>query len=157
MTEKQKWFWTIFFALIAVATIAGFAQAVINEEDKDGAAYGSAVARDTAFVTWWGNDWIDLAGLRSLSINIKSLVQAADTVMFRLMGSNYYPDDERYFYSIDVDTLYAASMGDSTIHFTLPYGTGKATAVIPRYIRLRLILGDASAATATLSSGLKAE
>lgn len=142
--------------LLALSLIA----ATNNDDNKSGSSYGSAVSVDTGYVAWNGITYYDLwyRNAKTVAINLKSNIQAADTVAFCLMGSNFFPDSIRFYYEIVYDTLFTASMGDSAVQLNIPYGTVGLTAVLPRYVKLRLILRDgSSAATATIASGLYTE
>ncbi len=130
-----------------------------NDDNKSGSSYGSATTVDTGYVAWNGITYYDIYyhSAKTFSINLKSNVQASDTVAFCIMGSNFFPDSIRFYYEIAYDTLFTASMGDSAVQFNLPYGTASLTSVLPRYLKVRLILRDGSTATATIASGLYTE
>lgn len=150
-------FWAIFwlFVIIAFSLKVKIVKAADQtQENQAGVAYGSAVNKDTAYVSWAGKTYLDMLNYSSVSIQFKLLTVASDTVIFRTLGSNQESDTLQYYNLIRADTVLQASMGDSIVTIALPYGTDPTTAVVPRFLKVELFLYDADAggaATATIT------
>jgi hypothetical protein len=159
MTDRKRgFFWIIFWSALIIAFIFGASLVKASEnqtENQSGKAYGSAVYRDTAYATWDDKSYIDLEPFKTgIDLNFKVLITAADTLIFRFRGSNAKPDSLTYYDVIKTDTLRLAAMGDSIIHETFPQGTTSPLTVLPKYLKVEIILADTTggaAATATIS------
>ena len=149
----------IFWLALTIAVVFGASivhAATPNEENQAGVAYGSAVDKDTAYVSWTSKTYLDLRNYSNISIQFKVLAVASDTVIFRTLASNQEADTLQYYNLVRADTILQASMGDSIFTLNLPYGTGMETAQLPRFLKMQIFLYDAAAgaaATATICDG----
>lgn len=147
----------IFWLVVASVVILGSSivkAGSINDDNKNGVAYGAAVHKDTAYCSWDDRTYMDLTNRISLNINFKVLIATSDSVIFRFLGSNANPAVLHYYDVIRIDTVLQASMGDSIVHISFPYGTTPPATALPRYMKVEIFLYDADAggaATATVS------
>lgn len=145
-------FWVVLTVCILFGTDIG--RAAVNDDNKSGVAYGTAVNKDTAYASWDDRVYIDLTNRTSFNINFKVLSATSDSVIFRFLGSNAKPDTLHYYDLIRADTIAMASAGDSIAHISFPYGTTPPATALPRYLKVEIFLYDADAggaAQATIS------
>ena len=138
----------VFWAILIVGLICGadiVSAGQSQPENQGGVAYGSAVNKDTSYVSWNSKTYVDLYNYDSFDIMFKVLAVTSDTVVIRTLGSNAKADTLQYYDLIRADTVLQASMGDSIVHITLPYGTASPTTVLPRFIKMEIFLYDADA------------
>jgi hypothetical protein len=149
----RHFFWlAMFLAVLFGSRIVRAASA--NDDNKSGVAYGTAVNKDTAYVSWDDRTYINLHYYNSIDFNFKILSATSDSVIIRFLGSNAKPDTLHYYDLIRADTVVMASAGDSIVHITFPYGTTPPTTSLSRYMKVEIYLYDADAggaAQATIS------